>query len=81
MENVGTSDKIGELTSINLSEQINVQAQTGGTLIQLKCRDLVDTGSSLFTLGVESAEMIAKLRLWTLRKRNTLMFPAEIGQD
>jgi predicted deacylase len=61
LSQVKEGDKIGEIISINLNEKIDVIAKIGGTLIQLRTSDLVNTGTSLFTIGVKDKSVSKKI--------------------
>ncbi len=60
MTEVKAGDTIGELVMLDLTNSINVCALVDGTLIQLRANALVDTGKSLFTVGVIDSEVIKK---------------------
>jgi predicted deacylase len=62
MSRVQVNNKIGELTALDLITHTDVLAPTNGVLIQCKSADLVATGTSLFTVGVESREVSTKLQ-------------------
>jgi predicted deacylase len=51
---------IGEITSLDLKESIPIVSDIEGPLIQLASADLVDTGTSLFTIGIQNPDLTAK---------------------
>lgn len=56
------SEIIGGITSLDLIKDIPVFSHAEGTLIQLASSDLVDTGTSLFTIGVEDPNVTIKIQ-------------------
>jgi predicted deacylase len=60
MSQVSIGEPIGELSSLDLTSSIDMLADENGILIQLRSKDLVDTGTSLFTIGIEDSRVVSK---------------------
>ncbi len=57
---LNTGDIIGSVTSLDLIDEKIILASKTGTLVQLQRQAVVDTGTSLFTIGVRDREIDAK---------------------
>jgi len=61
MSEVKAGEKVGELTRHDLVGREEILSQADGTLIQMRSADVVDTGASLFTVGVADARLSSRL--------------------
>lgn len=62
LSQIQAGEVIGEITSLDLLEDIPVYAHTEGTLIQVASADFVDTGTTLFALGSKDPDFALKLQ-------------------
>lgn len=63
LADVGVGDVIGSVTMLDLINEGTITASVAGTLVQLQKQDIVDTGKSLFTVGVRDLETDTKFQL------------------
>lgn len=56
-------ETIGEITSLDLIEDVPILSHREGTLIQLASNELVNTGTSIFIIGVNDTDLTAKFQL------------------
>jgi predicted deacylase len=57
LSEIKEGEMIGEITTLDLMEDIPVFSHAEGTLIQLARTDVVDTGTSLFTIGIKEKDL------------------------
>lgn len=63
MSRAQADEKVGELTGLDLVSHVDVWAPASGVLMQCRSMDMVATGTSLFSVGIESHKVSTKLRL------------------
>jgi len=56
------TDVIGRIVSLNLTGEESIAATNAGTILQLAGRQLVDTGTNLFAIGVVNHQVTEALR-------------------